>query len=56
MLISIGLAPITQYTHLHNKNSNIQGSSTDVVKVIFHYHKELHASGSKFFTLREVPI
>ena len=31
----IGLAPITQYTHVCIKNSNTQGSSTNVVKVIF---------------------
>ena len=39
-------------THLHNKNSNMQGSSPDVVKVIFHYHKELHASGSKILSFK----
>ena len=25
-LVSIGVAPIRQYTHVHNKNSNTQGS------------------------------
>ena len=33
--ISIGVAPITQLTHLRNKNSNIQGRSPDVVKKRF---------------------
>ena len=32
----IGVAPITQYTHMRNKNSNIQGGSLNVIKVIFH--------------------
>ena len=27
----IGVAPITQYTHVRNKNSNTQGSSPNVV-------------------------
>ena len=30
----IGLAPITQVIHLHNRNSNIQGRSPNVVRVI----------------------
>ena len=30
----IGVAPITQYVHVRNKNSNTQGSSPNVVKVI----------------------
>ena len=34
--INIGVAPITQYTHVRNKNSNTQGSSPNVVKVVFH--------------------
>ena len=34
--LHIGIAPITQYTHMRNKNSNTQGSSPNVVKVIFH--------------------
>ena len=32
----IGLAPITQYTHVRDKNSNTQGSSRNVVEVISH--------------------
>ena len=33
----IGVAPITQVTHVRNKkNSNTQWSSPNVVKVIFH--------------------
>ena len=31
----IGIAPITQVTHMHDKNSNNQGRSPNVVKVIF---------------------
>ena len=31
----IGVAPITQVTHVRNKNSNIQGS-LNVIKVIVH--------------------
>ena len=34
-LYTICIAPITQYTHVYNKNSNTQGSSPHVVKVIF---------------------
>ena len=30
------VAPITQITHMRNKNSNIKGRSCNVVKVIFH--------------------
>ena len=30
----IGVAPITQYTHVRNKNNNTQESSPYVVKVI----------------------
>ena len=46
----------------NNKNSNIQGRSLYVVKVIFHsirncsWRKEIAPSGSYFFPLREVPI
>ena len=49
-------------THMLNKNSNIQGRSPIVVKVIFHTirncskRKEFAPTGSKFFPLREVPI
>ena len=56
----IGVAPITHPTC--NTNSNIQGWSLNVVKVIFHtlrncsHRKEFAPSGSKFFPLREVPI
>ena len=32
----IGVAPITQYRRMHNKNSNTKGSLPNVVKVIFH--------------------
>ena len=39
--ICIGVAPITQYTHVRNKNSNTQGSSPNEVRVIFPYLKEL---------------
>ena len=46
---------------MRNKNSNIQGRSFNVIKVIFHtigtaHMKEFAPSGSKFFPLREVPI
>ena len=34
--ICIGVAPITQHTHVRNKKSNIQGRSPNVVKTIFH--------------------
>ena len=30
---AIGVAPITQAMHMHNKNSNIQGRSLNVIKV-----------------------
>ena len=36
-----GVAPITQVTHVRNKNSNIQGRSLNVIKVSFPYYKEL---------------
>ena len=32
----IGVAPITQVTHVRNINSNIQGGSLNVIKVNFH--------------------
>ena len=32
----IGVAPITQCTHMCDKNSNIQGRSLNVIKVNFH--------------------
>ena len=32
----IGIAPITQVTHVRNKNSSIQGRSLKVIKAIFH--------------------
>ena len=38
----IGVAPVTQYAHVRNKNSKTQGSSPYVVKVIFAYLKEVH--------------
>ena len=34
--LNIGVARITQYMAMHKKNSNTQGSSPNVVKVIFH--------------------
>ena len=40
--------------HVRNKNSNIQGRSLNVIKVI--YHTIRNGSGSKFFPLREVFI
>ena len=49
-------------THLRNKNSNIQGRSPYVVKVIFHtikncsYRKDFAPYESKFFPLRDVLI
>ena len=61
-VVFISVAPITQYTHVRNKNSNTQGSSPYVVKVLFHtlrncsLRKEFAPSGSKFFPLREVSI
>ena len=36
LIILIGVATITQYTHVRNKKSNTRGSSPNVVKVIFH--------------------
>ena len=36
MFYTIGVASIMQYMYMHNKNSNTQGSSPNVVKVIFH--------------------
>ena len=39
--VLIGVGPITQYTHVCNKNSNTQGSSPNVVEVIFQTFKEL---------------
>ena len=46
----IGVAPIMQYTHMRNKNSNTQGSSPKVVKVIFHTTRNFS------WEQREVPI
>ena len=59
---NIGVALIKQVTHVHNKNSNIQGRPLNVIKVIFHtitncsLRKEFAPSGSIFFPLREVSI
>ena len=39
--INIDGAPITQYMHMRNKNSNTQGSSSNVGKSDFPYLKEL---------------
>ena len=36
ILLNVGVAPITQVTQVRNKNSNIQGRSLNVIKVIFH--------------------
>ena len=36
VLANIGVAPISQPTHVRDKNSNIQGRSPNVVKVTFH--------------------
>ena len=52
--IYIGIAPIMQYMHVRNKKSNTQGSSPNVVKVIFLLLKE--GLGRKFFPLRGVLI
>ena len=59
--IYIGVTPFTQVTHARNKNSNIQGRSLKVIKVIFHtirncsLRNEFAPSGNKFFPFREVP-
>ena len=34
-IMLIGVAPFTQVTHVNNKNSNIQGRSLYMIKVIF---------------------
>ena len=52
--IIIGVAPITQYMHVRNKNSNTQGSSPIVANVILNTLR--NCSGSKFFPLREFHI
>ena len=55
----IGVAPITQYMHERNKNTNTQGSSPNVVKVISCLKALLlkeTPSGSKFFPLKEASI
>ena len=36
MVITIDVAPITQVTHVCNINNNIQGTSLNVIKVIFY--------------------
>ena len=46
--VCIGVAPISQYTHVRNKKSNTQGNSPNVVKVISHTKRNC--------SLREVPI
>ena len=38
--LSIGVAPITQVTHVRNKNSNIQGRSLNLISDCL-YYKEL---------------
>ena len=56
-LAFIGIAPITQYTCVHNKNSTIQGSSSyvPVVKVIYHTLRNC-SERKKFAPSGEVPI
>ena len=60
--IGIGIAPITHVRHVRYKNSNIQGRSTYVVKVVFHairnssQRKEFAPFRSQFFPLRAVPV
>ena len=49
----IGVAPITHVTHVRDKNSNIQGRSLNVIKVIFHTIRDCSqrkefASGIRF--------
>ena len=47
--LCIGVAPITQYTHARNENSNIQGSSPYVVSDLRNCpkRKEFATPGSK---------
>ena len=40
-MMLIGVAPITQVSHMRNKNSNIQGRSLNVIKRDFPFYKEL---------------
>ena len=53
----IGIASITRYTHVHDKKSNAQGSSSNVIKVISHttsncsLRNEFAPSGSKVFPI-----
>ena len=51
---TIGVAPITQYTHMRNKTSNIQGGSPNVIKVIFHTLKVLWIFKNIFETLHDL--
>ena len=57
-IIGIGVAPIK---HMLNKNSNIQGRSPNVVKVIYHTlrncsgMKEFAPSGASFFLSEKFP-
>ena len=54
-LLNIGVAPITQYTHVCYKNSNTQGRSPNMVNVTFHLKgKNSLPLGEN--SLREVPI
>ena len=48
---TIGVAPITQYTHVRNKNSSTQGSSPYVEKSDFSYLKELLLKGKNSLPL-----
>ena len=36
IMINFGIAPITLVINVHNKNSNIQGRSLNVIKMIFY--------------------
>ena len=47
-VLTIGVAPITQDTHVRNKNSNIQGRSLNVIKVIFHTIRTAHKGKNSF--------
>ena len=60
--VSIGVAPIKQATHMRSKNSNIQGWSIYVIKLIFLIIRNAHKGNNllpleaNYFLLREVPI
>ena len=48
----IGVPPITQVTHVPDKNSNIQGRCPNVVKNDFPYKNELLLKYEVFFKRR----